>query len=80
MNQFPRSNTNIESPAVMNAPTHPVWKLLLLALILTAVGFYMHMAYANGLDPIKDGGLIVFLGAMATLWDHFSGQPTTGEK
>ena len=52
----------------MNFPKdHPIWKLAAIALI-GAIGLgYCHIAYANGIDVIKDGGLIALITAASTL-------------
>ncbi len=37
----------------------PVWRLATLTICLGTVLGYMHLAYANGFDPLKDGGQLV---------------------
>ena len=57
----------------MSDPKHPVWRLLAIALI-GAIGLaYCEIAYANGVDVIKDGGLIALITAASSLATKYLG-------
>lgn len=56
----------------MHDPKHPFWRLSTLVVMLAAVAGYMHLFYANGIDPMKDAGLLGVIGAMATIWNKIN--------
>ena len=64
----------------MNSPQHPIWRLLTLVVLLSAVGGYMHVFYANGIDPLKDGTLLTILGGLAVAWNKFTGGGSQPDK
>lgn len=51
----------------MKDPRHPIWFILFCILLLIPVGLiYCTYAYSNGMDLIKDTGLIGLVGTMVT--------------
>ena len=53
--------------------SHPVWFVLFL-LVVGGLGLgYCSLAYANGVDIAKDGGLIAIITAASGLWFKFTG-------
>lgn len=56
----------------MNAPSHPIWFILFMVVVLTAGLIYCQLAYANGSDVPKDSVLIAGVRALVGLWFKFT--------
>lgn len=52
--------------------SHPIWKLAYIVVIGGLGLAYCSLAYRNGVDLVKDGGLIALMTGGAALWSKFT--------